>query len=226
MAFAETLQAALDVASVKLAASIADLLPRMVMAIILIILGWVVALLFKRLSLRVLKGLKFEEYLRVQKLDKALGSIVVSDVLAMIVYYYVLVLFFQAAFELVYLTTLAVFVGEILNFVPAVIGAVLIVLLAALFGEYVKVLVLQFDEKSGTVQIGARVAKLLIIYVGAVMGLAMVGFNTAVLDALVVSLAQAVFYGAALAFGLAFGFGGQDAAKEWIRTARAKVLKA
>jgi hypothetical protein len=226
MSFTEMLQAAVDVESVRLAASLADLLPRMLLAIILILLGWVVALLLKRVVLKILKGMKFEDYLKSQKLDKALGAIVVSEVLGMMVYYYTLTLFFQSAFDMVYLTTLSVFIGMLLAYVPIVIGAVLIVLLAALLGEYVKVLTLQLDEKSGMVQIGARVAKLLVIYVGAVMGLSMLGFNTAILDSLFITLAQAVFFGFALAFGIAFGFGGQESAKDWIKTARTKVLKA
>ncbi len=226
MSFTETLQAAVDVESMRLAASLADMLPRMLLAIILIVLGWVVAMLLKRLVMKILKGVKFEDYLKSQKLDKALGAIVVSEVLALIVYYYTLTLFFQSAFDMVYLTSLAVFIGQVLAYVPIVIGAVLIVLLATILGEYVKILVLQLDDKSSSVQIGARVAKILVMYIGAVMALAMLGFNTQILDALFITLAQAVLFGSALAFGIAFGFGGQDAAKDWIKTARTKVLKA
>jgi hypothetical protein len=226
MGFMDILQAAVNVESVKLAAGLADILPRMVLAIILILLGWVVALLLKRLVLKILKGLKFEDYLKSQKLDKALGAIVVSEVLALIVYYYTLVLFFQSAFDLVYLTGLAVFIGEVLAYVPVIIGAVLILLLATILGEYVKLIVLQLDEKSGTVQVGARLSKLLVMYVGAVMALSMLGFDTQILDALFITVAQAVFFGIALACAIAFGLGGQEAAKDWIKTARTKVLKA
>jgi len=226
MGIAETLQTAATAVMTKLAEKFLEVLPNMLMAIILILLGWVIAILIKRFLLRLLKTMKFEEYLKSQKLDKALGNVVISDVLAMILYYYVLIVFFQAAFDLVYLTTISAFIGRILMYVPVLIGAVLLVVLAALTGEYIKILILQLEEKSGAVQVIARVVKFLVIYVGIVMGLSTMGFNTEILNATFISLSQAVFFGIALAFGISFGLGGQDAAKDWIKTARTKLIKA
>jgi hypothetical protein len=226
MALVDNLQTAADFAAMKFAAGVADLLPRMVMAIILILLGWVVAVLLKRIALKILRGMKFEAWLKANKLEKALGTIVISDVVALVIYYYALTLFFQAAFDLVYLTSLAVFIGNLLAYVPSVIGAVLLVVVAAITGEYIKLLVLQLDQKSPITQLGGRLAKFLVLYIGVVMGLSTLGFQTEILNSIVISLSQAVFYGIALAFGLAFGFGGQDTAKQWISTARDKFLKA
>lgn len=226
MSLADTLQAALAVAVDRLAVGLADALPRLFAAILLILLGWVMAVLLKRLALRMLKSMKFNEYLKSQKLDKALGSISISEVLGMVVYYYVLVLFFQAAFNMVYLATISDFIGKILLYVPVLIAAALLVVVAALTGEYLKMLILQLGDKSATVQAGSRVAKFLVIYIGVVMGLSTIGFNTEILNAIFISLSQAIFYGFALAFGIAFGLGGQEAANDWIKTARSKLIRA
>jgi len=193
---------------------------------LLILLGWVMAVLLKRLTLRLLKSMKFEEYLKSQKLDKALGSIAISNVLALVVYYYILVLFFQAAFDMVYLATISAFIGKILLYVPIILGAALLVVVAALTGEYLKMLMLQLGKDSAMVQLGARAAKVLVIYIGVVMGLSTLGFNTEILNSIFISLSQAIFFGFALAFGVAFGLGGQEAAKDWIKTARSKLIRA
>jgi len=226
MSLTDTLQTALSAAADRLAVGLADALPRMFAAIVLILLGWVMAVLLKRLALKMLKSMKFNEYLKSQKLDKALGSISISEVLGLVVYYYVLVLFFQAAFDMVYLATISNFIGKILLYVPVVIAAALLVVIAALTGEYLKMLILQLGDKSPTVQVGARVAKFLVIYIGVVMGLSTIGFNTEILNAIFISLSQAIFYGFALAFGIAFGLGGQEAANDWIKTARSKLIRA
>lgn len=206
----------------SLAANALGLVPNLVVAIILVGLGWVVAVLLRRWLLWILNKLNFENFLKQQGVHRALGNVVISDLLALVLYYYIIIIFLQAAVDTLYLKTITVFMTQVLNYLPAVVGAVLLFVAAALIGEFVKRRILVVGEKNPSVQMVARGTKFLIMYIGLVMALDTVGFNTTILNNLLVNLSTAVFYGVALAFGIAFGFGGQDSAKDWIKTLRAR----
>jgi hypothetical protein len=202
----------------------AKLLPGLIAAILVFVLGWVVSFIVSRIFARILKMIKLEEYLKTHKVEDALGSVKISDVLTKIVKYYVLLIFVQAAVSLMALGTITDYLTSVLLYVPVLIGSVLIVLVAVLFGEYLKEAIIDLSSKSAMVKLGARAAKLVMIYVGLTMGLATAGFNTTLITGIFLTVIQAGAFGLALALGIAFGLGGQDDAKEIIKSSR-KNLK-
>ena len=191
-------------------------------AIIIFILGWVVAELARRIFGRILKLVKFEQFLKEQKVSQALGSVIISTVLTKILYYYIIVIFLQEAFLYLNLGSVAAFVTQLLAYLPALIGAVLLVVAAALIGEFIKIRIIEIGRKSTTVHFLGRAAKAIVVFLGLMSALETVGFKTSIIETTFVALATAVFFGLALAFGIAFGLGAQNDAKDWTKAFRKK----
>jgi len=204
--------------------SAVELLPGLIAAILVVVLGWVIAFLVSRFFAKLMKAIRFEEFLTDHKVEDALGTVKITDVLTKIVKYYVLLIFLQAAVSLVALGTIMTYLTEVLLYAPVLIAAVMIMLLSVIFGEYLKEAIADLDKKSPMVKLAARGTKLAIMYVGATMALATAGFNTVLITGIFMTVIQAAAFGLALALGIAFGLGGQDDAKDMIKSTR-KNLK-
>jgi hypothetical protein len=203
--------------------SAANLLPGLIAAVLVFVLGWVVSFIVSRIFAGILRAARLEEFLKRHKVEDALGTVKISDVLTKIVKYYVLLIFVQAAVSFVALGTITGYLAMVLLYVPVLIGAIMIVLVSIIFGEYLKEAVLELS-KSPLVKLSARAVKLVVVYVGITMGLATAGFDTTLITGIFVTVLWAGAFGIALALGIAFGLGGQEDAKEIIKSGR-KNLK-
>lgn len=203
--------------------SIVDLLPKLLGSLLLLALGWVIAIIISRFFLRILKAIKLEDFLKEHKMEDALGTVKISDVLGKIVKYYVILIFLQAVVANVWLGTISDFMSELLMKVPALAAAVLIVLASVLLGEYLKEMIMELS-KSSLVKLAARTVKVLVIYVGVTQGLATIPVDTTLLTGIFLTVLQGVVFGIALAIAIAFGLGGQEDAKDIIKNSR-KQLK-
>jgi hypothetical protein len=138
--------------------------------------------------------------------------------------WFVIIVFLMASFDVLGLAQVNKFLYQVVNYLPNVIVAVLVLMIAAVVANVMQKLVVA-SAKAGHLHIaelGGRVTKwaiwiLSIIWVLETLGIARGMINTIVI---------AVFSGGALAFGLAFGLGGKEAAQKIIeRTTHAIILK-
>lgn len=202
----------------------ATVLPGLIAAIIIFIIGWVVAVIISRIFAGILKAIRMEDFLKDHKVEDALGSVRISDVLVKILKYYIILIFLQQAALFVTLGSISGFLTTVLIYAPVLIAAVMVVLAAVILGEYLKESVLDLKSKSPMVQLVARGTKLVVIYVGVTMALSTAGFKTALLDSIFIVVLAAIAFGMSLALGIAFGLGGQKDAAELIGRGR-KLLK-
>lgn len=215
------IQSALTQTGQATLASIVTFIPGLIAAILVFLLGWVIALLISRIFGRLLKIVKFEQFLKEQKVNQALGTVVISTVLTKILYYYIIIWFVSQAFEHVNLGAISDFIKDpILLYLPKLIGAALLVVSAALIGEFIKMRIMEVGRKSATVHFLARASKAILIFLGLMSGLKTAEIEVTIIENTFVVLAAAIFFGLALAFGLAFGLGSQGEAKEVVRTLR------
>ncbi len=198
------------------ATNITLFLPNLIVAILVLIFGWVIATLISRVFAALLKSVKLEDYLKQHKVGDALGTVKVSSVLTKVVKYYVILLFFEQAASFVALGDVSDFLRVVLFYAPLLIAGVLVALVAFLLGEYIKESLEELDPKSALVKFVARASKWVIVYVGVTMALATAHFDTVLLNGIFLTILQALVYGLALAFGIAFGFGGQKDAQDML----------
>ena len=196
------------------------LLPGLIAAVLVVVIGWLVAFLVGWIFSALMKAIRFESFLKSHKVEDALGTVRISDVLTKIVKYYVFLIFLQAAVSFLALGTITAYLTTVLIYAPALIAAAMVLLLAVLLGEYLKEAIFDLDKKSANVKLAGRGAKLAIIYVGATMALATAGFDTVLITGIFMTVVQAAAFGLALALGIAFGLGGQNDARDVIQGAR------
>lgn len=188
-----------------------------VQAAVIVIVGWIVGSLVGLVAKSILDFIKLEQFLKVHKVQDALGSVQVSKVLVQLVKYYIILVFVQVAVFGLALGPLSDFLAKVIDFAPKVIGAMLIVVFAAILGELAKEKVLEVHEKESYMRLIGTGAKYVVVFMGLIVGLDTIGFPTSIVNSTFITIVQALGLAFALAFGLAFGFGGQDTAKEWVK---------
>ncbi len=199
--------------------------PNLLAAIIIFIVGWLVGAGLGRLVAQVISAIKVDQALRaagVEKVVERAGFTLNSGkFLGELVKWFFIIVFLVASLDALGLTDVTAFLrGVVLTYIPQVIVAVLILLAAAVIAEAADRVV------SGSARAaGLKAAGLLgtlsrwAIWVFAIL---------AALDRLGISpLVQTLFTGVvvalALAFGLAFGLGGQQAAARYLERVRDEI---
>jgi len=195
-----------------------EYLPNLLIAVIIFILGWIIGAGLGRVVAQVVNSLRVDQALRAAGVERVLEragfSLNSGAFLGMLVKWFFILVFLVAALEVLGLTQVTMFLtAVVLGYLPRVIVAVLILLVAAVIAEAAQRLV------AGS----ARAANLRSAnFLGSMTRWAIWIFAVlAALDQLgVTPFVQTLFTGVvvalALAFGLSFGLGGQQAAARFI----------
>jgi hypothetical protein len=186
--------------------------PAILVAVLILLVGYAIARFVKTLVEAFLGGIGFDrlpEKLGLPFLNPGEGRATLSSIGGTVVMFIVLLLTAQQALASLGLVSLTNFVAWVIAYLPSLAAGLVILLGALSLGRYVGKLAGDASEGSGFgVFIGA-VAKYAIIFLGVGMALTQLGVSKAV----VTSTVSMVFGAAALALGLAFGLGGRDRAK-------------
>ena len=202
--------------------------PALVIAIIIFVIGWVVGASLSKV---------IEQLFKLAKIDKALEAAGVDDVvkkggfvlnsgkfIGELVRWFVVVAFLIASFEILGLSQVNDFLKNVvLGYLPSVIAAVLILMVAAVLAEAVRKTVIAGIQAAGVTSANflGSVAKWAIWIVAIFAALTQLGIAPAVLQTLFTGIVIAL----SLALGLSFGLGGQDAAARSIENIRNEVSK-
>ncbi len=196
--------------------------PNLLWALIYVLLGYVLASVISHILQKLLDHLKVEAVFKKFKVEDALGGNQVSPILVSLARWYVILLFLQAAVAALQMETLTSFFDQVLLFAPRVVAVALFIIAAALLGEWVREAIL--DLKKFYLQYTiSQVSRVVIILMAVVVGLETVGFQMAFVREIFTLLMQGIVYGVAIAFGLAFGLGGQKDASDLIRRTRRRL---
>jgi hypothetical protein len=220
--WAQVLQASFE----TLLFGLVNFLPNLVVAIIIFVIGWLIGIGLGRVVEQVIAALRIDQALKAAGVDtvveRAGFRLNSGAFLGALVKWFFIVVFLVAALDVLHLTVVTLFLRDVvLSYLPLVISAVLILLVAAVLAQAAERVV------SGS----ARAAHLSSAnLLGAVARWAIWIFAIlAALDQLQVAPAfvQTLFTGIvvalALAIGLAFGLGGQQAASRAIDQIKAQV---
>jgi hypothetical protein len=198
-------------------ASLVAFLPHLLGAILILLVGWIVARLLEKATDAVLERLKFDAALDrggVRDALKRTGTkLDPSSVVAKLVFWAVMLTAILMAANALGLTAVATMFDRIVAFIPNVIVAVLIVVLGMLLGEFVKDLIAASMGKVGGGMAMSKIAKVAIVTLSIFMALdqLQIAHN-------IVTTAFSLLLGAvALAAGLAFGLGNRELAAEYTR---------
>lgn len=195
---------------------VASFVPNLVIAIIIFAIGWVLAALVEKLVETVFKALKIDQALKSAGLEdvvKRAGHNLNSGLfVGALVKWFVVVVFLIASFDVLGLNQVTLFLRDVVGYLPQVIIAVLILMVAVIVGNAMYRIVVASARAAHvkSAELLGRVTRWSIWIFAVLTAL----FNLGIAPGLIQTIVMAVFAGAALAIGLAFGLGGKEVAQK------------
>jgi len=229
MSFLAFLQGLVDTIAFSLRGvgqGIVAFLPELLGALIIVIVGWIVGALVGRLVSHIIKAIKLDSLLEnagFSNVVKRAGFNLDSGrFLGGLVEWFVIVAFLVAAFDVLGLTQVNVFLQSVvLLYLPQVIVAVLILLVSVVIADALSKFVTGSARAAGIRSanfIGA-ITKWSIWIFALLAALVQLGIAVGFIQTLFTGVVVAL----SLAFGLSFGLGGQEAAARYIEKTRAEI---
>jgi hypothetical protein len=190
---------------------VADMLPDLAMAIVLLLAGWLIAKLARRLTIRLLRGLRVDDLAERAGFEDFLiqGGIRMTTVtlVAGAVYWLILAGVFVALLDALGVRTAGELLSRMVHFVPNLVLAVGILVFGSLLSRVVGGLVYSYLSNIGSAgaePIGALARYALLVFV-----VFMAAEQLAIRSEVLVSAFQIAFAAVCLAAALAFGLGGR-----------------
>ena len=198
-------------------AEIADLIPSLLGALVIVFAGYLLAKLLERLVDKALRKIGLNSMLVrggfMEAVERSGAHVNPTRVISNLVFWLVMFGVILMAANALGLDSLASVFGELVSYIPSVIAAIVIILVGIVLGQFVGGLI---GASAGAMRGGralARVGSGGIILLAVFMALQELGIATEI-----VSTAFAILFGAvALAISLAFGLGGREVAGEITR---------
>ncbi len=205
---------------------VAAFVPNLIAAVIILIIGWIVAALLGRLVSQIIKAIKVDTALE----SAGFGNVVKragfnldsGAFLGGLVKWFVIVAFLVAAFQVLGLTQVNAFLQEVvLLYLPQVIVAVLIVLVAVVVADAMQKVVTGAARAAHikAANFAGSLTKWAIWIFAFLIALEQLGIAVGFIQTLFTGVVVAL----SLAFGLSFGLGGQEAASHWIAKFRSEI---
>lgn len=186
--------------------------PKFVGALVLFVFGLLLAKVARDLTRIFLDKLELDRKLNrfdVRDVLRKVGvDLSVSEVVALGVYWIVLLAFVQSAVGLLGIVFITKFIALILTYIPEIVAALLVFLAGLVIAYYVSRGVKKFTKAPHA----PRLAEGIIILLTIVVAVDQLGIDVSLISKLIV----AVFTGLIAALAIAFGFGGREKAKELI----------
>jgi len=206
--------------------TVAQYLPAILAAVIVFVIGWIVGIILYRVVVEVVRILRIDEALKtagVNEAAKSAGfSLDVGRLLGTLVEWFVVIVFLVAALDILGLTRVTIFLQTVvLLYLPQVIVAALILIIGAIVAEVAKGIVTGSARAAGAhgANLAGTVAKWAIWVTAILAALNQLGVATEFVQTLFTGIVVA----ASLAFGLAFGLGGKEAAARTIERVRGEI---
>ncbi len=199
--------------------SVAWFIPGFVAAIVIFIIGWILASLVHKLIMTVFKVAKVDSALRaagVEELIKHSGHNLNSGwFIGELVKWFIMFVFLVASFDILKLTKVNEFLSSVIDYIPKVVIAVVILMVAAIVADALKKIVIGSARALSATSANflGSVTKWA-IWIFAVLAAV---YHLGIVPELINTLLMGVVAAFALATGLAFGLGGKDTATEILK---------
>jgi hypothetical protein len=201
-------------------------LPALVGAILILVIGWIIAGLLAALVERVLKTVGFERAANTTGIsafiERSGSSWTASAIVAEIVKWFIRLIAIQAAASVLGLNQISQIINAILLWLPNLVVAIAIIVIGALIARFVSGLVRGTTGQMGFTnpELLGNVAYYAIVVFAVIAAVDQLGIAETVVNTLLIGLVAMVV----LAAGLAFGLGGQQTAARitegWYDSAR------
>ncbi len=199
--------------------------PKFIIAIIIFIVGWVIAVVIGRLISQLIRSLKVDKVLQnigaEEPLSKAGFRLDTGAFIGGLVRWFIIIVFFVAIADVFGLNQVNIFLQMILAYLPNVIAAALMLVVAALVADASKRIVAGSAKAADlpSSDFLGGVAKWAIWVFAILVALSQLGIAGPFAQTLFTGLVAML----AIAGGLSFGLGGKDAAARFIERLRSDI---
>lgn len=198
--------------------SFVDIIPGLVGALIVLIVGYVVGWLIGLIVKHIVHKSKLEKLvIEETKIEKSIGKFQLSHFLGLIVKWYIFVLFLTPAASLVKLPALSEFLINVAFWIPNLIAAVLIALFGLIAADYTYYKVHEIKAKASAII--ASTLKAIIIIFTLIIALSQLGIDVSLAESSVLIILAGVMLALAIGFGLAM----KDEVKPIIKNIKGKL---
>jgi len=200
-------------------------IPKLIGALVVFVVGWIVSVGIGRLITEVLNKLKFNEIFDKagwgNAFRKAELKVNAAEFFGAVIKWVLVIAFLLVSVEILGFLQFAVFLRGVLAFLPNVIVAALIFVVATVLADVSQKVTVASIEKAETGY--AKVAGLFVK--SAILGFAIMAIlvQLRIGRELLIILFQGIVALFVISFGLAFGLGGKDVAAETLRSLKEKL---
>ncbi len=191
-----------------------NLIIGLILAIIILIVGYVVAKVVKWIVVKGLKRVKVDDFFRDTGLIESLRSVGftgIPELLGLLVFWFIFLIFVVWALDFLEFQQVGDLAAMIVEYLPRVIGAALIVLAGLWLGTWASTKVREPAEEADlpvTSDTLASIVKWVVVFIAVVLALGLLGVDTTILVTTFVILIGAI----GLAIAISFGLGGRETA--------------
>ena len=205
---------------------VASFLPSFLAALVIFILGWRVAVILGKLVAQLINLTKVDNALRAANFESALAKggfkLHAGNFVGALVKWFFIIVFLMTSLEILGLTTVTEFLRRVvLGYLPSVIIAVLMILVAAVVADAMQKLVSGSARAAGikSANFAGNLTKWAIWIFAILAVLVQLGIAVSFINTFFTGLIIAI----SLALGLSFGLGGQDAAGKFIEKMKGEI---
>ena len=201
-------------------------IPNLVVAVIIFIVGWLVGAGLGRVVAQIVGSLRVDQALRSTGLERLLSragfTLDSGAFLGVLVKWFFIIVFLVASLDVLNLSTVNLFISDVvLGYLPQVIVAVMILLIAAVVADVAERVVVGSAKAAALHAAGflGKVARYSIWIFALLAALTQLNVATGLIQALF----QGVIIAVSLAVGLAFGLGGQASAARYLEHLQSEI---
>lgn len=206
---------------------IVDFVPRLIGALIVFFIGWLVAIGVQKLIVEILKAVKFNQLFEKGDLKGALEKadikVNASAFIGAIIKWILVFVFLLAAVEVMGFVQFAEYLREVVAYLPNVVVAVLMLTAAVIIADIAEKIVRVAVEgtKVGYGKLAAAIARWS-IWVFAILAIL---YQLRIVPELIQTLLTGIVALIVVAGGLAFGLGGKDMAAEILNNIKKRIME-
>ena len=200
-------------------------LPRLLGAIIVFLIGWLIAVVLAKLAAQIIRVFRIDQILEKigfkRRLEKANLKLDSGKFIGELVKWFFIIVFLMAATDILNLPQVTEFLKRVLLYIPHLIVAVLILLAAVMISSFLQKLVkasVEAADLKGANFLSAMTKWAILIF-AVLAALLQLGIVPALIQTIFTGFVAAL----AIAAGLAFGLGGKDLAAQILSRAKKEV---
>lgn len=188
------------------------IIPDIIGALIVLLIGVFIAKLILKMIRQLFKAIKLETLSEKLSIDDKIKSAGInrslSDMLGGLIYWIILLIAISAAAEILNIEVVSLFINKLISWLPAIFAGLAIMIVGVMAAEALGN-ILENVKYGKTYKI---VVRWFILIIALITALEQIGLDISFLTENI----QIVVAGIALAFGLAFGLGGKEKAKDFL----------